>query len=165
MELTTIIVRWTGPHDLGDLAGSDACNGLYLLTGRRKYQRSDQIQYCGITEGRFCDRLTARHHTLTQIRPNTLSIWLGVPVYPSRFTRDHLEIAEHCFVYFWRPDLNDRKSVYHPKRPICFISQWYTRDGAPRFNRPPIVRSLPDVLWWDQERQWRTGKLVVRSDD
>jgi hypothetical protein len=122
MELTTIIVRWTGPHAFGQLVDADACNGLYLLAGRRKYQRTTQIQYCGITERRFCERLTSRHHRLSEIRRDTLAIWIGTPVYPAQFTRDHLEIAEHCFVYFWQPDLNERKSAYHPKRPICFIS-------------------------------------------
>jgi hypothetical protein len=128
MGLTTVIIRWSGPHRLDDVAGSDACNGLYILVGRLRYERRDQVQYCGITEGRFCDRLTGRHHALAQIRSGTLTMWLGEIIYPVRFRRRHLELAEHCFAHFFKPGLNTQKVVTPPK-PVCFISQWADISG------------------------------------
>ena len=160
MTLTTVIIRWTGPMSLDDIWESEERNGLYLLAGKKKHERRDEIQYCGITEGFFCDRINSKHHKLGLIRPDTLSLWLGKVIYPRRFQRKHLEIAEHCVVSWWQPELNESKSAYYPRRPICFISQWYSREGHPRMNRPPVLQDFPDVLWWDQER-WRTGRLRV----
>ena len=159
MNLTTIVLRWTGPFSLEQVWGSQEGKGLYLLTGRRKYKRREQIQYCGITERPFCDRINTKHHKLAQIRDDTLGIWLGTIIYPRRFQRRHLEIAEHCIVSFWDMALNDTKK-YYPPHPVCFISQWHTPDDRPRVNRPAILKDFPDVMWWDLER-WRSGKLRV----
>ena len=47
----TIAIQWTGPFKLEDLAERDDGFGLYLVTGKVRYQRSAaQIHYCGITE-------------------------------------------------------------------------------------------------------------------
>ncbi len=160
MALTTVILRWRGPYTYDEVWESIVGGGAYLLTGRRSYERQHQIQYFGITEGLFADRICRRHHKLLEVRGETLGIWLGTVEYPARYTRGHLEIAEHCFVAFWQPALNTKKKVYHPTEPICLISQWYTPDGEPRRRRPGILGDLPDVLWWDCER-WRTGRLAV----
>jgi hypothetical protein len=71
-----------------------------------------------------------------------------------------LELAEHCLVSFWQPTLNNRKTIYYPRDPICFISQWFKKDEQPYLRRPSILIDLPDLLWWDKER-WRTGNLKV----
>jgi hypothetical protein len=159
MILTTIVVRWRGPSSFEEICESEEGGGLYLLTGKRKYERQEQIQYCGITKRLFCGRINAKHHKLGQIRSDTLAVWLGSIIYPRRVERRHLEIAEHCIISFWDTALNQTKK-YYPQHPICFISQWHTSDGRPRMNRPAILKDFPDVMWWDLER-WRSGKLRV----
>jgi len=160
MDLTTVIVHWSGPHSLSQVCHSENANGIYLLVGKRKYERREQIQYCGITEGKFCHHINKKHHKLDSIRSDTLSIWLGQIIYPAEFDRSYLELAESCFDSFWQPNLNVSKMRYYPSRSVCFISQWFTREGQPRLIRPPLMHDLPDVLWWDRER-WRTGVLKV----
>lgn len=160
MTLTTVVIHWTGPHSFWQVSQSENGDGIYLLVGKQKYERQEQIQYCGITQRQFRDRINGKHPALTKIKRDTLSIWLGEVVYPTQFDRSHLEIAESCLVSFWQPSLNELKRAYCPVRPICLVSQWFNRDGRPRLSRPPILRDLPDILWWDQER-WRTGKLKV----
>lgn len=160
MDLVTVIIRWEGPFSFDDVCRSEARCGIYLLTGKRKYERHEQIQYCGITEGLFCNRINSRHTKLSLIREETLGIWLGQITYPLTHERNHLERAESCFVSFWQPELNEKKRAYYPALSICFISHWFTRAGKPRKNRPAIIRDLPDVLWWDQEN-WRIGNLRV----
>ena len=164
MSLRTVVIQWTGSHSYEQVYYSDESNGVYLLTGKTKYERDNQIQYCGITEDYFRKRINEKHHKLMLIRPDTLSIWLGKIIYPSEFNRSLLELAEHCFVSFWQPPLNDRKTVYYPRDSICFISQWINREGQPYLRRPSIIKDLPDILWWDEER-WRTGKLKVEKLD
>lgn len=164
MSLTAAIVRWTGGFSYEQVCNSEKGNGIYLLTGKRKYERQNHIQYCGITEGDFCNRINKQHHKLSEIKDETLSIWLGEIIYPQKFDRNLLELAEHCFIYFWQPTLNDRKTIRRPHNPICFISQWFNQNNEPRLNRPPIMKTLPDVLWWDENR-WRTGKLSVWNEE
>lgn len=160
MPLTTAIIKWTGSFSLYEVCNSTKRNGIYLLTGKLKFERHNQIQYCGITEDYFCNRINDKHHKLALIKDDSLSIWLGEVIYPTKFNRSLLELAEHCFVSFWQPELNERKTIYYPRNPICFISQWIKKDEHPYLRRPSILNGLPDLLWWDKER-WRTGKLKV----
>jgi len=162
MSLTTAIVKWTGAFSNNQVCNSTKSNGIYLLTGKLKYERYNQIQYCGITEDYFCNRINEKHHKLSQIKSDTLLIWLGEIVYPAKFERSLLELAEHCFVSFWQPPLNDRKTIYNPRSSICFISEWYKSEEQLYFRRPSILKDLPDVLWWNEEH-WRTGKLMVEK--
>jgi hypothetical protein len=160
MEMTSVIIKWTVGNSYEQVCESEEGNGIYLFTGKTKGQRDDRIQYCGITEKKFCDRINEKHHKLSLIREDTLSIWLGEILYPNKFKRVLLENAESLFVSYWQPPLNDRKKTYFPREPICFISQWFKQDGEPYFRRPTLIANLPDILWWDTER-WRTGKLTV----
>jgi hypothetical protein len=156
----TIRVHWHGPYSLDEAGESERGNGLYLFTGKRSYERNEQIQYCGITEGLYKNRFK-QHHKLFEIT-RELGIWLGEIVYPQDPTRTHLEIAESIIVYFWQPNLNERKKVYPPK-PTALISHWFKPDGAPRFNQLSIYADLHDVLCWDGEL-WRSGNLKVWAE-
>jgi hypothetical protein len=156
MALKTIAIGWWGPYTPEDVRFSDLDNGLYFLGGRRKYERQDQIQYFGITEGPYRKRLNQWHHAMGQITKNQ-AVCLGQIEYPRRFARRHLELAKGCLIYFWGPNLN-RKKLVTPPEPVCLISRWLRPDGEPRKNRLAIYRELPDVVWWDSE-YWRTGNL------
>ncbi|HEX9928078.1 MAG TPA: hypothetical protein VGB02_06055 [Pyrinomonadaceae bacterium] len=167
MSLTTVIIRWEGGFSREQICELDRKNGIYLLTGKARYERQNQIQYCGITEDYFYKRINDKHHKLSQIRDDTLSIWLGEIIYPKVFDRDLLELAEHCFVSFcwsiWQVSLNERKTTRPPRHSICFISQWFNRKAKPLMRRPTVMKILPDVLWWDEKR-WRSGKLKVWNE-
>lgn len=158
----TIKIHWSGPYSLDEVNEFDVGNGLYLLTGRRKYQREDEIQYCGITKGIFSKRFS-QHHKMPEIS-NNLNIWLGEVVYPNEdnLSRKHLEMAESIIVYFWQPPLNERKK-YNPPSPTTIISHWFNKNDKPRFNQLSIYKNLHDVISWDGE-YWRTGNLSVYSE-
>lgn len=158
---TTIKIHWYGPYGEDDLNELDGGNGLYLFTGKKKYQRSDSaIQYFGITEQSYKGRFN-QHHKLNEISRD-LGVWLGEISYPNEHNRSHLETAESIMVYFWQPELNDKKK-YTPPNPTTVISHWFTRDGKPRKNQLSIYRNLPDVIAWDGE-YWRVGNLKVFED-
>ena len=62
--MKTIILNWFGPKSFEEvLADRQSGNGLYLVTGKRPYERISKIQYCGITERGFAQRLK-RHHKI-----------------------------------------------------------------------------------------------------
>lgn len=161
MSHLAITVHWRGPFAQEDVVSTELGNGLYMFAGKRPYERSEQIQYCGITEGLFRNRFS-QHHKIFEITRD-LTIWLGQISVPEDFTRTHLETAEKIVVYFWQPNLNERKKVSLP-RPTTLISHWFKYDGMVRFNQKEIYRDLPDVLCWDGQ-YWRTGNLCVWEHD
>jgi hypothetical protein len=158
MENLTIVIHWRGPYTEEEVMESNEANGLYLLAGIQKYKQRNEIQYCGITEGKFRRRLTEKHHKMPKIH-RKLNIWLGQIKYPIVHNRYHLELAEAMIIYFWQGDLNSRKRDGVPK-PTTVISQWYKKNGDPRFNQHPLCKNLHDVLSWDGA-YWRTGNLKV----
>lgn len=158
MSHLTIKIHWLGPYTPEDVAELEDGNGLYLFTGKRKGQKAEShIQYFGITEQAFRVRFR-QHHKLRDIN-RELGIWLGRVDYPEQHTRTHLETAESILVYFWQPQLNDRKKV-NPPGPTTIISHWFRPDGQARINQKSIYRDLPDVISWDGSH-WRTGNLTV----
>ncbi len=158
----TIIINWSGPFTYEDIENNpDDGNGLYLATGRLKYQREDEIKYCGITQGSFLTRIK-EHHKVGQITKNQL-FWLGKVVVPKSPSRHYLEIAESLIIYFWQPELNERKKIAIPK-PTTVINYWFKPDGEPRINQKSIYKDLDDVLSWDGNL-WRTGNLSVYSNE
>lgn len=161
MEDLTIRIHWKGPYSYEEVLSSDDGNGLYLLTGIKKHKRLNEIQYCGITGGKFRNRINDKHHRIADIQ-RELNIWLGQIKYPAEHTRTHLELAESIIVYFWQPELNVRKRVI-PPRPTTVTSQWYKTDSSPRLRQYGLCKELHDVLSWDGY-YWRTGNLSVYED-
>lgn len=162
MSLKTIVIRWQGPYFTPESVKSSRLrNGLYFLAGRRKYERKDQIQYFGITSQPYHERFRNPYHAIHYITRN-LQIWLGQVEYPQQFELRDPNLAEHCLIYFWQPNIN---KVYkaRPSKPVCIVSRWTKPDGSVRRNRLNIYKDLPDVLWWD-ESYWRSGNLTAWQD-
>lgn len=158
----TIIVDWYGPYEREEIENNPNWgNGLYLASGFLKHKQSEEIHYCGITEGSFADR-HSNHHKLPRITRN-LKLWLGKIAYPTRPTRQILELAESIIIYFWQPTLNEKKTANAPS-PVTLISRWYKPDESPRFRQHPMCKNLEDVLSWDGEL-WRSGNLSVWEDE
>ena len=162
MALKTIVIGWSEPYALEEVQSSELQNGLYFLSGRRRYERSDQIQYFGITMREYRKRIKHDHQALGQIREETLGIWLGQIEYPRRVNVGHLKLAEACLIYFWQPNLNKIGKIW-PSEPVCLVSRWTKLDGSVRRRRDYVYKDLPDVLWWDNE-WWRTGNLRLEQD-
>ncbi|MFS1438711.1 hypothetical protein [Shewanella sp. 10N.286.48.A6] len=155
---TTVIVDWRGPFSYQEIEeNSDWGNGLYLATGKLKYEREATIQYCGITEGSFHGRFK-NHHKVHEINRQQ-EFWIGEINYPNDASRHFLEMAESIIIYFWQPELNEKKKISIPK-PITLISKWFKKDSTPRYRQHSMCKELDDVLSFDGE-SWRTGNLQV----
>lgn len=155
---TCIIVDWHGPYDFNEIkANPDWCNGIYLATGTTTDTYENSILYCGITENNFYDRF--KNHHKIHIINNNKQFWVGKIVYPIKYNRATLELAEKIIVYFWKPKLNDRKKISVPE-PVTLINKWYKKNHSPRFIQHKTTNKLHDVLSWDGEL-WRTGNLTI----
>jgi len=155
---TTLIVDWRGPFTLEDIERDpELSNGLYLATGKLKYQRSANIQYCGITEGSFFNRLRY-HHKVHEIFKEQ-QFWLGSIRYPNEASRRYLELVESMIICFWKPKLNEKKKFAAPKS-ITLINKWFKKDYTPRYRQHTLCKHLDDVISWDG-KLWRLGNLQV----
>jgi hypothetical protein len=155
-DYQTIVIEWCGPVS-ADLIADWGEGGLYICTGRQKYQRQDHIQYIGITERHFHRRFR-EHHKLRLVKHNP-RYWLGKIKHPGRLGRVGLERAESMLIYVIDPKLNQRKKVWLP-RPTAVISHWFNEHRVPRYNRQGIFAGFPDVISWDGDN-WREGNLRV----
>jgi hypothetical protein len=156
--MKTIILNWFGPYAFDEvLQDKESGNGIYLVTGKRPYERTAKIQYCGITENSFAYRLKTHHkiHEVTKDR----RFWLAQIEYPVEFNREILETAEKIIIYAWQYDLNEKKK-YTPPQPTTIINFWFKKDYTPRFNQMEIYKDFTDVLSWNGDF-WRTGNLKV----
>jgi len=159
--MRTFIIQWFGPYDFEEVASAaNFGNGIYLIAGKQSYQRKSEIQYCGITEDSFYNRIRTHHKRDFILRDQTF--WLGQFLYPKKLNRSVLETAEKIIVYFWQPKLNERKKIAPPE-PTTILNFWFKPDSSPRYNQLRIYRDLLDVLSWDG-KLWRTGNLDVWSD-
>lgn len=60
--MLTFILNWYGPYTSEDIENDkEYGNGVYLITGKQSYERKSVIQYCGITEGSFYNRIKNHH--------------------------------------------------------------------------------------------------------
>lgn len=156
MEFESIVINWHGPVAPEEIDSYHE-GGLYVVTGYKRYQRNDQIQYVGITERNFSARLS-RHHKIEEVTRDR-RIWVGQIVYPNEASRTKLERAEGMLIYALKPALNERKKFTLP-RPALVVSHWFNAKDAPRFNRQGIFSNFPDVISWDG-KHWREGNLRV----
>ncbi|MGL5237809.1 MAG: hypothetical protein ACRC8O_07270, partial [Plesiomonas shigelloides] len=85
-EHTTVIIEWKGPYSYEEIeTQSELCDGIYLATGKLKYEREATIQYCGITEGSFINRFK-RHHKVGEINREQ-EFWIGKVIHPQNASR------------------------------------------------------------------------------
>jgi hypothetical protein len=162
MTQLTIKINWYGPfEDVSDI-DVDKGGGLYMITGKRKYQRSDpEIQYIGITTTTYKTRF-ANHHKFNLVN-RECCIWLGKIDYPKEYSTEHLKMAESIMVYFWQPELNEKLKANPPSQPTNVISHWFRKNGKVRRKKKSIYKKLPDVICWDGSH-WRSGNLKVYKD-
>ncbi|MGC2238596.1 MAG: GIY-YIG nuclease family protein [Pyrinomonadaceae bacterium] len=157
--MRTFIINWYGAYTFEEIEyHPDFGNGIYLITGKQKYQRDSEIQYCGITKDSFYNRIKTHHKKDFIFKEQ--KFWLGKFLYPKIFDRSDLETAEKIIIYFWQPKLNERKRIA-PPTPTTILNFWFKKDGTSRLNQLAIYRDLADVISWD-EVNWRTGNLQVQ---
>ena len=155
------IINWYGAYTFQELEYvKELGNGIYLITGKQKYERIPKIQYCGITEGSFYSRIK-NHHKKDSIYTDQ-NFWLGRFSYPKEVTRNTLETAEKMLVYSWQFSLNEKKKLSLPE-PTTVLNYWFNRNHEPRFNQQKIYRDFSDVISWDGEL-WRLGNLKVSQE-
>ena len=148
-----IVADWYGPYGLVEameVAANDFNDGMYMLIGKKKYQKSGpKLQYVGIA-AQLYDRIWPRHHAISEL-PSGVRIWLGeiatvgIPGKKEKVTDTQLDLAEWALVYFLELPLNTKKKRNPPFRPLTLLNRWWFKDyETPRKRRPHP--DWPDVI-------------------
>lgn len=154
----TFTIAWSGPWDLSDPIIRTQASGLYLLYGKRRYERRARVQYCGITEQYYIDRFRNQYY-LDEITRD-LAIWLGQITGVHTPERAQLLRAEHLIIHALQLPLNIQGTALLPP-PTTVLSLWYDQIGRPRAAPYP---DMPCVMSWDGA-VWRNGHLAEWVDE
>ena len=161
--LAPIVINWYGPCDPYNIDKKFGSMGIYILTGRKRYQRGTEILYCGITKANFHNYIKS-HYKLNKIYSKQ-NAWVGSITHPNPSEKRHRERAEwiiiyHCKRFHNQLKFNEKKTKNPPPEAGIIISHWFTATGTPRINQPHPIRNLPDIICWDGE-YWRASNLKV----
>lgn len=157
--MKTYVIQWNGPYDDSSIFNVDDGIGLYLITGYKKFERNNSIQYCGITEQNFKTRLTNGHHKSASITRER-EYWIGRIKSDRPISRFDLELTESLLIYFWQPALNEKKRK-NPPEPTVIINRWYSTSGLLRKRIIHEAQKLHDVIYWDLDYWHLSEKLYI----
>jgi len=167
-----IVVDWYGPYSIDEairVSNSDFGEGLYLLIGKKKHQKSTlSMQYIGIAKNLF-NRINNRHHKIPELS-QACFIWLGeiasfgIPGVKRKVTNVQLDLAEWLHSYFLELPLNERKRRNPPDNTATLLNRWWFKDyETPRQRRPH--RDWPDLIEYTGQEYgakavWFGGRLI-----
>jgi len=123
MKSLSAIIEWYGPYSLEDAKVASKFyydDGLYMVIGKTKRQRTPHLQYIGIAND-LRERLNGKHHKIPEVTKDA-SIWLGEVMSPRtpgkkiKVTDRMLDLAEWAHAYFLQLPLNNRKKGSPPDR-------------------------------------------------
>jgi hypothetical protein len=146
-----IAVDWFGPYDRAsakEAAKTDYENGLYLLIGKAKHQKTSKLQYIGIASQLY-QRLAGPHPIIDKISQE-LQIWLGevasfgIPGRRPKVTDPMLDISEWLHSYFLDLPCNSKKKN-PPRIPATLVNRWWFKG----FNYERRRKKRPHKEWPD----------------
>lgn len=120
--MRTFVVKWSGPFEDWEVGNELRVNCLYIITGCLKYERAVSLQYCGITERDLFKRLNDKNHKRDLVKRDR-QYWVGNIISDEKIMRKDLEMVESLIIYFWQPELNDKKRKYPPEKTVV-INRW-----------------------------------------
>ena len=163
-------LEWFGPYEsIEDIWNDDdtqSCS-IYLITGKEAYERGSQhIKYVGITERVPAKRLSDKDHLRKQEKIRFKKYWVGkFSKTSNRNQRVHAELIETLFIRFlFLTDvkiINDKKLKSIPRHPVTVLSRWFLKNSYEhRLHKPTVLKDLPDVIMFDGDEYWASGKLA-----
>ena len=169
------VIEWMGPYksidEMYDYEDTEFCS-LYIITGRMKHQKSYGIKYIGITKRDPCNRLQDPDHIEKQKNIKDKEYWTGrfsvssYNILTKGVRRNRAELVEHLLVKYlnlkigYKHFLNDKKTKAYPKKPVVIISRGLSPAcDKDRYNKPSILKDLPDVLMYVDGEFFTSNKL------
>ncbi|MGM0703875.1 MAG: hypothetical protein ACQEUG_15955 [Pseudomonadota bacterium] len=149
----TAIIDWYGPYSVEEAkeaAKQDYDDGLYMIIGRRKWQRGTHLQYIGLASNLY-RRLHTTRYVQDQEEITEHELWLGEVASPRtpgskiKVTDKMLDLAEWTHAYFLQLPLNDKKRKSPPDTPIVTYNRWWRTDYETLYVKRPHA-DWPDMI-------------------
>ena len=160
--IETYVIHWFGPYHGVDVKFLPEKSVIYLVTGLQKSKKVITSEYIGITEQFVSSRFNDKTHKPKRINRKK-EIWVG-KLQNKRPLRSNLEIIESVLVYFWQPDLNDKKKCRPPNDSTAILNLWHTIDDVLRKHKRHAAQKLHDFIYWDGELWHVSERLKVYED-
>lgn len=159
MEKNVFLVKWYGPfeckEDVRDWEQEQSFkSSLYLLHGKRRYAKTNEKYYCGMSERNVYERLSDKKHHIEEIQNRPHSIYVGCLSNIKNPTRNQIKLVEKIIIssltYIVGEEnvLNATNKLF-PAENIFVINEWWKTTGEStwkrqRKNAPSNI--IPDVL-------------------
>lgn len=169
------IVKWFGPffnrEELEDWEVlHDFKSQLYLLHGKKKYAKTKEYYYCGMTTRTAYKRFKDANHHIGEIENRDHNIYVGhfTNLIPS--TKD-IKLVEKLLTsyldyFIGRKSLLNKTNFYAPNcvSEVSIINRWYNCRTVREYQRTPTnspAHIVPDVLVYRVDDNTGECKLVI----
>ena len=165
MESNVFLIKWYGPFiSLQEVKKfekeqSFKCS-LYLLHGQKKYAKSGEHYYCGMSTREIYKRLRDKGHHIEEIKDRLNSN-------VKRLTKKRICLAENIITAILTKEVGEKHilneiNTYYPNTNVYVINEWwdrnasYIRERQPR-NAPSHI--VPDVISYNYDEKYKEFSL------
>lgn len=159
MESKVFLVKWFGPFESlkavedWEIVQPFKCS-LYLIQGKRKYAKTRDSYYCGMSSERMVfERLRDNNHHIGEIE-RLGSIYVGFFANIKRPNKSQIRLAEKiltaCLTDLVGVDnVLNVTNILYPSENVYVINEWWKTTGESVWERKPKnapSNIIPDVL-------------------
>lgn len=165
MEENVFLIKWYGPfHSKKEIKDwqneQDFTCSLYLLHGLRKYAKSKESYYCGMTTRSVFERFCDKEHHIGEIENRICSIYVGCIANIKKPSRGQICLAEKIITAYLGDILGEENMLnatnfYFPNQNVYVINEWWKTDCKNLWLRQPQnapSNIVPDVLTYHYKK-------------
>lgn len=159
MEESVFLVKWYGPFTSREEIKEwqeeyNIDSSLYLLHGMRKYAKSKESYYCGMSTRSVFERFCDKGHHIEEIEDRLNSIYVGCIANIDEPTRSQIMLVEKIITAYLADVLGEKNMLnltnfYYPNKNVYVINEWWKPDCSSVWLRQPQnapSNIVPDVL-------------------
>ena len=159
MEHDVFLVKWYGPFESKEEIKKwekqqDFLCSLYLLHGMRKYAKSKECYYCGMTTRSVFERFNDKGHHIEEIEDRINSIYVGCLSNIDKSSRKQILLVEKIITAYLAEKIDEKNMLNstnfrYPSRNVYVINEWWKKKDKNMWLRQPKnapSNIVPDVL-------------------
>ena len=168
MDSNVFLIKWYGPFrhtkeireeiKKWEEKQNFKCS-LYLLHGFRKYAKTKDCYYCGMTTRKVFERFRDKKHHIEEIENRICSIYVGSISNIKTPSRQQIMLAEKIITSYLAGVIGEENMLnstnfYYPNKDVYVINEWRKLDCDSLWLRQPRnapSNIVPDVLTYHYE--------------
>lgn len=163
MESNVYLIKWYGPFrsqedirkEVKDWEKAQSFNcSLYLLHGLKKYAKSRESYYCGMSTRSVFERFGDKGHHIEEIEHRVRSVYVGRIANIKNPNRSQIMLCEKIITAYLAGVLGEENMLnstnfYYPNKNVYVINEWWKKDCKNLHLRQPQnapSHIVPDIL-------------------